>query len=158
MSNYQEYKKHNDSIKKLVETYSTDLVREMFEIFFKKFPECNMIQLTAYTPTWNDGEECTQSIDIEYSSDILSEFDEDTVLEIATVLGYDEENAEEDPHTFIDDANANPDDLYLKHEDIENTIDMKLIDDVLGDNIALFAFVDQNGVVHVYDEGYDGGY
>ena len=62
MTANEKFKKLVDEINKLKEELTQkaqDGLMECLEELFKQHPEVKKIQFTAYTPYWNDGEECT---------------------------------------------------------------------------------------------------
>lgn len=51
--------------KEIQSLYQIKLINELKSLF-EVYPEVNKVQFTAYTPWWNDGEECTYRCHAEY--------------------------------------------------------------------------------------------
>lgn len=130
MSNYKEYKKHAQIANDLVSSHGEEMIKEMFISIFDAFPGFNGAAVLGSTPSWNDGEACNHSSDIDFcyydhvddSEDLLeSEMDEDTENEV-----------------------------YM-------LIDEELIERVYGTDYKVVAYR-ENGEIVVIQEDYDCGY
>lgn len=151
MGKYQDFSNLQGQIDQLIENHSVELLQEMFEFFFSKHPEAKVVSVFGYTPSFNDGDPCTFSANIEFGD----------ALELAT--GLSDEEQEEIAALFGEDSFDeldNPNDFGWEHAyQIQNSIDTELLRQVNGeDGWLVIAVADPTGKVHVYEAEYDCGY
>jgi hypothetical protein len=181
MSQITEMNKKLDEARKAASEAVQEVFHEGLKVFFEEYPFVKQIHFTAYTPTWNDGDECTYSCyhghcgfngysDREEASEFVEAFGFEAGEDIETTsrkkIYVEVENPEFDPTRLTGWANQktkwehveNPNYNPLYEEAINNV--RKYLDvfsdeqykDMLGDHAMIM--IDAEGV-HVEEYTHD---
>lgn len=128
MTNYEKYEECAKTMADLLKEHSTEMVQEMAEKMFAVTDGLNGIVYYVWTPSWNDGEECTQQYDVDF--DFFDHIDTDI-----------EDNA-----------------ISTEQEQtILNLFDLELLDAIHKDNFKVIILREEDGI-NVIVEDYDCGY
>lgn len=128
MTNYEKYFQYSTEIAKLVKEFPEEMVQEMADKMFAAVPGLNGFVYYVWTPSWNDGDECTQQYDMDFAF-------------------YD--------HT---DTDLDENDISEAEEETALSLfDAELFDAIHRDNFKVIILREETGI-EVYVEGYDCGY
>lgn len=127
---YKEYKKHADIVNSLVASSGEEIMKEMFISIFDAFPTFMGVAVIGSTPSWNDGDACEHSSEIDFCY-------------------YD----------YIDDSDDLPENEMTDaiEEEVYSLIDEYLIERIYGTDYKVLAYR-ENGEIVVEHEYYDCGY
>jgi hypothetical protein len=130
---YEKYKEHAAICRQLISDEGDALIEEMFKLLFEQYPNFMGAAVLGSTPSWNDGDSCEHSSEIDFSY-------------------WDHVDSVE-----IDELEENDMD-----EDIENSvymaIDEELIEKIHGTDYCVVAWRNKDGSIGFESKGYDCGY
>lgn len=159
MSKFEEFKKKQSDINMLIKNHSGEILNGMFTEVIKSVPNLTTLVLSAYIPSFNDGDACEFSLNVECSSDaweqIVNEDDYELIKEIVKFNGAEDEFELEDFEDFDLDPNVNIDwhDLYHMFDDYEH-----LLQKVYGENFRLIVQLQEDDSLVITVKDYECGY
>lgn len=151
MGKYQDFSNLQGQIDQLVQGHPDELVQEMFEFVASKHSDFKIVSITGYTPSFNDGDPCTFTTNVEFGDalDIAYELSEEDREEIAELFGVES----------FDDVDISVNFGWERADEIREDIDTELLRQINGeDGWLVIAVVDPTGKIHVYNSEYDCGY
>lgn len=159
MSKFLEFKNKNDELNALINSDAGEIVTGLMEETIKSIPNASVLVLSGYVPSFNDGDACEFSLNVEVGSEawdlIIEEDDYELIKEIVKFDGAEDEFDIDDFEDFELDPKVNIDwhDLYHIFDDYEY-----LLQKVYGDSFRLIVQLQDNGNVIITEKSYDCGY